>query len=119
MTFKHFYDAGTIGSGNIKFRHYSASEPSSGETWVLNDSVDVSTMFEYSVDFTSNNTSYTRFAVAMNMLRYYDSGFDDVYDGSTWTNEAYRTITFSTSPIGDLLTWLQANGTKQGGGGGQ
>lgn len=28
LTFKHFYDAGTIGTGTIKFRHYSQQEPS-------------------------------------------------------------------------------------------
>ena len=27
LTFKHFYDAGTIGSGTYKFRHYSQTEP--------------------------------------------------------------------------------------------
>ena len=27
--------------------------------------------------------------------------------------EAYRTITFESAPTGELLTWLQANGTKQ------
>ena len=27
MKFKHFYDAGTIGSGTVKFRHYSQTEP--------------------------------------------------------------------------------------------
>lgn len=32
LTFKHFYDAGTIGSGTVKFRHYSQQEPSSGGT---------------------------------------------------------------------------------------
>lgn len=26
-TFKHFFDAGTIGSGTVKFRHYSQQEP--------------------------------------------------------------------------------------------
>lgn len=31
LTFKHFYDAGTIGSGTVKFRHYSQREPSSGK----------------------------------------------------------------------------------------
>lgn len=31
LTFKHFYDAGTIGSGMVKFRHYSQQEPSSGK----------------------------------------------------------------------------------------
>lgn len=30
-TFKHFFDAGTIGSGTVKFRHYSQQEPSSGK----------------------------------------------------------------------------------------
>lgn len=30
LKFKHFYDAGTIGTGTIKFRHYSQSEPSTG-----------------------------------------------------------------------------------------
>lgn len=32
FTFKHFYDAGTIGTGTYKFRHYSQTEPSTGET---------------------------------------------------------------------------------------
>lgn len=31
----------------------------------------------------------------------------------TWTNQAYRTITFDEEPTGDLLTWLQANATPQ------
>ncbi len=37
------------------------------------------------------------------------------YDSSTrgWENIAYRTLVFETAPTGDLLTWLQANGTKQ------
>lgn len=30
LTFKHFYDTGTIGSGTVKFRHYSRQEPSAG-----------------------------------------------------------------------------------------
>ena len=31
----------------------------------------------------------------------------------TWTDQAYRTVTFSEPPTGELLTWLQANGVKQ------
>lgn len=36
---------------------------------------------------------------------------DDVPTGNAWvfTNEGYRTITFETTPTGNLLTWLQAN----------
>ena len=30
-----------------------------------------------------------------------------------WYNEAYKTLVFDTPPTGDLLTWLQANATKQ------
>lgn len=56
-TFKHFYDAGTIGTGSIKFRHYSQSEPSTGETWVLNDTL-TSVTANFSVNFTSNNTQF-------------------------------------------------------------
>lgn len=48
---------------------------------------------------------------------YYDN--TRVYDleGYTWTNEAYRTITFEEPPTGDLLTLLQANAVKQSAGG--
>lgn len=41
-TFKHFYDAGTIGSGTVKFRHYSQQEPSSATL----------------INFTINGTAY-------------------------------------------------------------
>lgn len=34
-------------------------------------------------------------------------------DKATWSNQAYRTITFDEEPTGDLLTWLQANATPQ------
>lgn len=40
FTFKHFYDVGTIGTGAVKFRHYSQTEPA-----VL-------------INFTIANTSY-------------------------------------------------------------
>lgn len=102
---------------------------SSGETWLLNETLQNNSLVygknsdwavgadEYSiyqsVEFTSNNTKYyglcnyddTRPPVmTAQSLTVYNSG---------WTNEAYRTIIFATPPTGDLLTWLQANGTKQ------
>ena len=30
-----------------------------------------------------------------------------------WNAPAYKTLVFDTPPTGDLLTWLQANATKQ------
>lgn len=125
LTFKHFYDAGTIGSGTVKFRHYSQQEPSSGETWVLNDLAFDSGEITSNVKFTSNGVTYTKLQYMkvtggrQTYKLYYDSTevYKEMSTGSTWTNEAYRTITFATPPTGELLAWLQANGTKQGGGG--
>ncbi len=126
LTFKHFYDAGTIGTGTYKFRHYSQQEPSSGETWVLNETIDTATLGTYYINFTTVGTSITNWKALHGAippaLEYYPAEGDgalEVYSESsnTWTNTAYRTITFATAPTGDLLTWLQANGTKQGGGG--
>lgn len=31
----------------------------------------------------------------------------------SWTDEAYRTVTFESEPTGDLLTWLTNNAVKQ------
>lgn len=125
-TFKHFYDAGLQGTGTIKFRHYSQSEPSTGETWVLNETINVSTDFSYDINFESNNESYiTIESLKDGFVRALKYNYKDSSSGVTtaytdddgyvsWSNQAYRTITFETAPTGDLLTWLQANGTKQG-----
>ena len=133
MNFKHFYDAGTIGTGTIKFRHYSQTEPSSGETWVLNDTLTGSTLEDITVPtFVSNGHTFQyltwnneTYVIKLTYIDREDRDNDvtvyygdDDHDFKGWLNQAYRTITFSTSPTGDLLTWLQANGTKQGGGGG-
>ena len=91
---------------------------SSGETWVLNETPTITPAQDntYSIAFTSNNTTYSTFKILYpigNTGIYYDS--TKVYNGDniTWTNSAYRTVTFETAPTGDLLTWLQDNGTKQ------
>ena len=41
---------------------------------------------------------------------YYD---DELVYNMTWFDEAYSIIKFLEPPTGDLLTWLQANATKQ------
>lgn len=108
----------------------SKAATTSGETWVLNETPAQSKIYyyfdsSYNADnpvvsfeaaFVSNNQNFVKItgtSVAP------DPGIDETMciaartktDG--WTNEAYRTITFATAPTGDLLTWLQANGTKQ------
>lgn len=102
-----------------------------GETWLLNDDPNDLTQSNQdftSLNFTSNSQSFVRILrqynntpiPPVNSLLYYKS--DGTYatavytndDGiAFWNGQAYRTITFDTAPTGDLLTWLQANGTKQ------
>lgn len=108
---------------------------SAGETWLLNSTLtDVLRMY-YTFDSTASesaveNGSGNRFTANFesNGKTYYFIGTDKsgapnrgatdyadlVYESSSFKNEAYRTITFD-SPVTDstLLTWLQANGTKQ------
>ena len=99
---------------------------SQGETWVINENPILGEDDFFEISFTSNNQVFTNlsttdsfnglqlsFADVVNYVvvdvYYYDSNIS-VY---TWANEAYRTITFETAPIGDLLTWLEANAVKQ------
>ena len=49
-TFKHFYDAGTIGTGAVKFRHYSQQEPSSAAPKVS---------IKYTDDYVSGYIAYS------------------------------------------------------------
>jgi hypothetical protein len=129
LTFKHFYDAGTIGSGTVKFRHYSQQEPSTSETWVLNESLS-GVLAKTNISFTSNSQDFTSIEaykitpseptpfkplvlVYDNLYRVYNENPNIPNPG--WADQAYRTLTFAIPPTGDLLTWLQANGTKQGG----
>ena len=65
-TFKHFFDAGTIGSGTVKFRHYSQQEPTpqlatpqnvmASGTTVSWDSVENATSYEIFADGASIGT---------------------------------------------------------------
>lgn len=90
----------------------------SGETWLLNENLNTGNA-TYRIDFTSNNTRYTTLTIqlfARSRLKYDNTlvnGDRGAGLGNGWINQAYRTITFDTAPTGNLLTWLQANGTKQ------
>lgn len=57
-TFKHFYDAGTIGSGTYKFRHYSQQEPTPQLATPQNVTADGTTVSWGAVE---NATSYEIF----------------------------------------------------------
>lgn len=118
--FKHLYDAGTIGTGAIKFRHYSQQEPSSGETWVFNTPVTYK-MFgstaTYSVQFTCDGERYSTINVHYpakgddGQLQYNEVNVVDTAGG--WINDKYRTIVLDEPATGDLLTMLQKAAVKQ------
>ena len=87
---------------------------STGETWVLNETFDSGGQENsFTTNFVSNNTNYTSLSYGSNPRDHITYDSTDVYFNGSWSNPAYRTITFETAPTGDLLTWLQANGTKQ------
>lgn len=99
-----------------------------GETWVLNDEITTETVFDADITFNdSEGTVYDN----ISCFRYTETGeppngaygitygsigyvYTSIGDIIGWHSQSYRTITFSTSPTGDLLAWLQANGTKKG-----
>lgn len=98
------------------------------ETWVWNDVVGLSFVdsWSYNIPFVSNNTLFSSISASPQNLApalFYDSirvTASDRRGNVVWFhdgNEAYRTITFLESPSGDLLTFLQANATKQSTGG--
>ena len=109
-----FYNYAILGNQLVK-----QTAPTTGETWLLNEFNGnlTASAIDVNVQFTSNNANYTRFRCVkgdpFSTGIYYD-GVQVWNSSDDYTNQAYRTINFATPPTGNLLTWLQANGTKQG-----
>ena len=126
------------GYGTSSFSNsVTVTKGATGETWLLNETLDIyrvngSKRGYYTADFISNGEKFAQIQTEDDnddqgqYLEYYkvaNSGLPTLIyhsyqhndGGYEWENQAYRTLTFSTPPTGDLLTWLQANGTKQGG----
>lgn len=94
------------------------------ETWLLNETITSTEAWSISAPFNSNNQDFEGIKIASfkgSKVTYLKNEGNSVivYDMSAgvttgWTDSAYRTITFD-APVTDttLLTWLQANGTKQ------
>ena len=98
------------------------SIPSGGakETWVIKS--DAGGEFATTqISFTSNGQKFTSIGandVGTYIVLHYDNNEIANFDpgsssGFEFYNEAYRKLTFDTSPAGALLTWLQSNATKQ------
>ena len=74
------------------------------------------------VKFNAGRSSYTMLYVqatgtsstsSVAMVHYGTSTtkYNVVYLNNRWNMGTYRTIVFETEPVGELLTWLQANAT--------
>lgn len=99
---------------------FTSKQSGSGETWLLNESLGMDTLSKTNVTFKSNNENFVGIAYSTSSmgpqtLWYYknDTEYVVACEYGTYSNQAFRTITFATPPTGDLLTWLQSNGTKQ------
>lgn len=90
---------------------------SDGLTWIINESPKIM-VFEQAIDFTSNGKKFNYFMITAGSRPsiVYSYGQGDIwyayYNGS-WTQEAFRTVTFAEMPTGALLAWLQANAVQQ------
>ena len=91
------------------------------ETWVIKSSAS-GEFATTQISFTSNGQKFT--SIGANgysgtfVILYYDNnevaGYDPGFGGAyEFDDEAYRKLTFDTPPTGALLTWLQANATRQ------
>lgn len=93
-----------------------------GTTWFFNATLDFtgvpSILQDYSLDFVSNNTSFSVFAMvfqgSLGVMAY---GEEQVYFSVVgWYNSAYRTITITGGDDAnnpDLIAWIQANAVQQ------
>lgn len=95
------------------------------ETWVWNEPIYIPYNSDtFDINFVCDNVEYSKIHIGGDELPgslvglFYDS--TRVYNPSaqTWFRNEYKTITFATPPTGNLLTYLQANATKQSTGGG-
>ena len=91
----------------------------SGETWLLNDILDLFNIPIISFNFISNNTQCIGIRIGgppwNKILIYADSDERSilVFDQkSGWLRPEFKTIILEEPASGDLLTWLQANATK-------
>lgn len=102
------------------------------ETWIIKDNAPVDensyTLNKADISFTSGGEKFVGIDIsgdgmAFLSLTYYKNNDTlkhpallDYSLGETqfyWNAPAYKTLVFDTPPTGDLLTWLQANATKQ------
>ena len=113
---KTVYVGGTKITGTLE----ASSSGSAKETWVIKSNA-AGELVTTQIAFTSNGQKFTSIGAVYdgsvfslqygnNEIAIFTPGASSGYE---FYNEAYRKLTFDTTPTGDLLTWLQANATRQ------
>ena len=107
-------------SGNQMALYIPPSPVIETETWVIKSNA-AGEFATTQISFTSNGQKFTSIGANYDgflIFLYYDNNEIASFDpgvgfGFEFYDEADRKLTFDTPPTGDLLTWLQANATKQ------
>lgn len=88
------------------------------QIWFLNNELNINEAAHYDVFFICNEMAFNTLRMENDKIKkiYYDSELaysNNPSGGSTWYDDAFRTVMFVTEPPADLLAWLQANGVEQ------
>lgn len=124
----YFHDGPYWADANYRVVEFYQTPDESLATWLTNCAVPIVEKWElnesptppvdaegnpttFNTDFVSNGARFNTIWQD-GSLRY---GDQSVYvEGGGWSNANYKTLYFVEAPTGDLLAWLQANGTRQG-----
>ena len=114
------YAKGEKITGSIAVYDGTVEDVVTSETWVLNPNYSGTSHDFTGLSFISNSETFSRIQIAADFSGnklYYDDKYIAYIQDDDYVNwqvgDAYKTLIFQTAPTGDLLTWLQANGTKQ------
>lgn len=103
-----------------KFYWKKTGDDLTGTSWGLDSNIDCDTLIgnTYSINFSSNNTSYTNLSFVLESGSYGALNYNttDIYvSGIGWTNENYRMITIingTDTTNSTLINWLYANAAQ-------
>ena len=86
-----------------------------GETWEITAYTFTADLSKTTINFTSAGQEFTALSSSHGstyIVYYTATSSVEVCDDATWSDDAYRTVTFATAPTGELLAWLQQNATR-------
>lgn len=115
------YAKGEKITGSIAVYDGTVEDVVTSETWVLSPNYSGTSHDFTGLSFISNSETFSRIQITDDIgsgnKLYYDDKYIAYIQDDDYVNwqvgDAYKTLIFQTAPTGDLLTWLQANGTKQ------